>query len=94
MLVTPRSRTFTHLLAKSIHEHPDGRPGPHHERRVAARVAGKVHLKLLGRLQQAGEEDVAELVDVEQRGSLDAELPYGRLDGGRPVLQEQLTGFG
>ncbi|TNN49124.1 hypothetical protein EYF80_040666 [Liparis tanakae] len=77
-----------------VHKHPHGRFGPHHEGGVAARVARKVHLKLLGRLQQAGEEDVAELVDVEQRGSFDAELPDGRLDRGRAVLQEQLAGLG
>lgn len=33
-------------------------------------------------------------MDVEQRGSLDAKLPYGRLDGGGAVLQEQLAGLG
>lgn len=92
--VTHSSRSLTHLLAESIHKHPDGRSGPDHEGRVAARVPRKVHLKLLGRLQQAGEEDVAEFVDVEQRGSLDAKLPYRRLDGGRSVLQKQLAGFG
>lgn len=83
-----------YLLAKSIHKHPYGWSGPHHEGRVAARIPSKVHLKLLGRLQQACEEDVAEFVDVEQRGSFYAKLPYGCLDGSCAVLQKQLTGFG
>lgn len=88
------STTSTYLLAEGVHEHPHGRPGPHDEGGVAACVPRKVHLKFLGRLQQAGEEDVAELVDVKQRGSFDAKLPYGRLDGSGAVLQKQLAGFG
>lgn len=94
------SSTLTHpllsslyLLAEGVHEHPHGRSGPDHEGGVAARVSGEVHLELFSRLQQAGEEDVAEFVDVEQRGAFDAELPYGRLDRGATVLQKQLAGL-
>ena len=83
-----------HLLAEGVDEHLHGRARPHHERRVAAGVAGEVRLELLRGFQQAGEEDVAELVDVEQSGPLDAQLPDGRLDGGRAVLQEELAGLG
>uniref|UniRef100_A0A8C3XXQ2 SprT-like domain-containing protein n=1 Tax=Catharus ustulatus TaxID=91951 RepID=A0A8C3XXQ2_CATUS len=83
-----------YLLTEGIYEHPHGRAGPDHEGRVAAVVAGEVRLELPGRLQEAGEEDVAQLVDVEQRGALDAQLPDGRLHGGCPVLQEQLAGLG
>lgn len=82
------------MLTEGIYEHPHGRAGPDHEGRVAAVVAGEVRLELPGRLQEAGEEDVAQLVDVEQRGALDAQLPDGRLHGGCPVLQEQLAGLG
>lgn len=85
---------WSYLFAKGVHKHPHGRQRPHHEGRVAACVPSKVHLKLFGCLQHAGEEDVAEFVDVEQRGPFDAKLPYGRLHSGRTVLQEQLAGFG
>lgn len=90
---TTDTSLLSHLLAKGVHEHAHGCQRPHNERRVAACVPSKVHLKLFGRLQHAGEEDVAEFVDVEQRGSFDAKLPYGRVHGGRAVLQEQLAGF-
>lgn len=55
----------SYLLAEGIHKHPHGGSGPDHEGGVAACVPSKIHLKLLGRLQYTGEEDVAEFVDVE-----------------------------
>lgn len=85
---------FNYLLAEGVHKHPHGWSGPDHEGRIAACVPGKVHLKFFGRLQQAGEEYVAEFVDVEQRGSFDAKLPYSSLHCSSAVLQKELTGFG